>query len=224
MFFSRRLVFSSIVAMMALVALPQVAKAQPYVFGFSSTTDPADGRTQLSLNGGAIVLNSYDRGWYDTSGTHSPSNDNYGTGATHNTFFLFDLSSVGTSITSATMQFYNPTNGYLSPNLSETLEIHDISTSYASISAGTGGVGAYNDLGSGILYGAQTVSAADNGQVVTVTLNGSAVSALETARTGSAQWGAGAALLLAGSSAPEPGTLALLALGGAAAFVRRRRK
>jgi hypothetical protein len=196
------------------------------VFGFSANGSATDGNTQLSLNGGAFVLNSTNRGWYNNSGSNTTTNKNYiaGTvapGVTANNFFLFDLTSVGVPITSATLQLVNPATGYSSTNPTQTYTVYDVSTSFASISAGTGGVAAFNDFGSGGLYAIKSVSAADNGTTVAVGLNGSAVADLEAARTGSGQWGAGGTL--SASAAPEPGTFALLALGGLA-LVKRRRK
>jgi hypothetical protein len=54
----------------------------------------------------------------------------------------------------------------------------------ATLVAGTGGVAAYADLGSGVVYGSRTMTAADQGTVVEITLNPAAIAALNAA-TGS---------------------------------------
>jgi hypothetical protein len=210
----------------APVMLPQTAHAQPYVFGASQTRNPSDGNTRLSLNGGAIILNSIDRGWYSHLGFHSTLNDSYATGTQgtnqfHN-FFYFDLSGVSTSIISANLLLFNPSNGYNSPDSTGTYSIYDITTSEASMLGGTGGLGAYTDLDGGVLYGFQTVSANDNGQVVSVNLNGSALADLNT-QVGIGHWGTGGNLT-ASVAAPEPCTLALLGIGSVVGFACQRKR
>jgi len=134
-----------------------------------------------------ITLNATLSGWYDSTGSHVPANDNYFTGT--NTFdlhsyFVFDLSTVSGTITGATLRLYNPSadnnigDGYGgSPS---TLTIYDVSTSTATLAAfqgtgATGQTGIFTDLGSGTAYGSQGVSSTDNGQFVSVTLNAAAL-------------------------------------------------
>lgn len=140
-----------------------------------------------------ITLGATDQGWYDDSGSHTPGNVNYLVGVEgalsteYRNFFVFDTSSVVGTITSAKLRAYNIDSppgswfGFNSPNPSETWTLFDIVTSLAALTAGTGGLGAFGDLGSGTTYGSQSVSSADNGAFVEVTLNAAALSALNAA-------------------------------------------
>jgi large repetitive protein len=132
------------------------------------------------------TLNTTDSGWYDNTGFHNPSNQNYFTGDNSGSelrsFFTFDLSSIAPTVTSATLRLYNQAGvGYVSPNASETFNLFDVTTPIASLTAGTGGVGAFADLGMGISYGTRVVSAADNGTTIEFTLNAAAIAAINAA-------------------------------------------
>ena len=54
-------------------------------------------------------------------------------------------------------------------------------TSPGTLTSGAGGVAAYLDLGTGVGYGSRTYTTADQLQVLDVTLNASAVAALNGA-------------------------------------------
>ena len=133
-----------------------------------------------------MTLDAIDSGFYFANGRHSPSNENYLTGLftmEHRSFFVFDRSSVTDTITSATLRLFNPKvtqflNGYVSPDATEILNFYDVTTSAADITGNSAGLAGFADLGSGILYGARTVSASDNGTIVEIALNNSAVAAL----------------------------------------------
>ena len=139
-----------------------------------------------------VTLDHDDRGWYRSNGTHSPVNTNYTNGGIGNNeyrnFFVFDLSGVSGTILSAYLHLAMPNNGYRSPDSTETYRVQDVTTSIASLIAGTGGVAAFNDLGSGTVFGSQTVQNSDEGGFVDVTLNSSALTELNAA-TG--QWAVG---------------------------------
>jgi hypothetical protein len=137
-----------------------------------------------------VTINYSDRGWYTPDGNHTPSNVNYtvadfyidgsGSLASHN-FFVFNLASVTKPIASAKLALYVPGGtepGYSSPDPSENYELHDVATPIATLVAGTGGVATWDDLGSGVVYGSRTMTAADMGNVVEITLNSSAVAAM----------------------------------------------
>jgi hypothetical protein len=140
-----------------------------------------------------ITINATDRGQYDDSGSHTPSNLNYVVGddedesyILHRNFFVFDLSGVTQPIVSAQLSLYNPyidefNTGYDSTDATETYAVYDVSTGIASLTDGTAGVGAYTDLGSGTSYGSYVASAADNGTFVTFSLNAAGLSALNSA-------------------------------------------
>lgn len=144
-----------------------------------------------------VVINYTDSGWYLPTGLHRPSNINYIVGDNRGpscndcsndvrNFFVFNLSSVSQPIESAKLALYiyklipntGTDDGYKSGDPSENYELHDVVTSLSSLIAGTGGVAAHNDLGTGVVYGSRTMTAADIGSVVEITLNSNAIFAL----------------------------------------------
>jgi hypothetical protein len=138
-----------------------------------------------------------DAGWYQDSGMGHvgapPVNYIVGRVGTGNgyvqdrDFFVFDLSSLPAgSIVSATMSIYNPGysqgdpgNGFSGIN-SETLVLGSVAMDIGTLISGTGGVPAYNVLGSGTSWGTQTVSDADNGRYVSVSLNSTFINAADS--------------------------------------------
>jgi hypothetical protein len=88
-------------------------------------------------------------------------------------------------IASAKLALFVPSElagpGYNSPDPSENYELNDVTTSIATLVAGTGGAAAHADLGSGVVYGSRTMTAADMGTVVEITLNPAAIAALDSA-------------------------------------------
>jgi hypothetical protein len=133
-------------------------------------------------------LDATDHGWYDGAGEHFPDNVNYLVGDTlslgrdvHD-FFVFDLSGITRTITAAKLALTLPSAaGYNSGDPSENFELHDVTTSIPMLINGTGGVAAYADLGSGTVFGSRTITRADSGTVVEITLNSSGIAALDAA-------------------------------------------
>jgi hypothetical protein len=148
----------------------------------------------FSASAATLNVPAIDRGWYDITGSHNPFNDNYAVGddrgyglcgATtcfndYRNFFVFDLSGVTQPISSAKLALNVPLAAYESSDPSENYELHDVVTPIAALIDGTGGVAAHADLGSGVVYGSRTMTAADMESVVEITLNSSAVSALNS--------------------------------------------
>lgn len=150
----------------------------------------------LSATGQTFNVDVTDRGWYDETGFSDPSIiayiagdfrgsgcQNSGCSADIRDFFVFNLSSVPAPIASAKLALSVPPvvatpPGYSSADPSENFELHDVTTSISALLAGTGGVAAHTDLGSGIVYGNRSMSAADNGTVVEIPLNSAAVAAM----------------------------------------------
>ena len=144
----------------------------------------------------SVVIPYTDRGWYTDTGFHEVGNDNYFVGDERGpgcfpcssdirNFFVFNLAGVTQPISSAKLALVVPgplpVAGYNSPDTSENFELRDVVTSITALMNGTGGIAAHADLGDGVVYGSRTMTAADMGQVVEITLNSSAIAALDAA-------------------------------------------
>jgi hypothetical protein len=170
------------------------------------------GDVQLILNGGTPI-NASNTGWYQNAGlSNEPNGGNYITGLCSNcggpiyrSLLVFNIP-VGIPITSATLNINTYT--YDSTNPSELLTLWDVTTSLTTLEAGTGGISAYNDLGSGVFYGSRVYTAADQNNFETITLDAAAISAIQSDAGGS--FAIGGALDVS-SVVPEPSTFALLA-------------
>jgi hypothetical protein len=143
-----------------------------------------------AVAGPTIDLDAVDRGWYDEQGDHTPGNLNYIVGRSavnhqwHN-WFVFDLSSVAGQVQSLSLTLTVPAaNGYRSPDPSETYEMFDVTTDLDDLVNGTGGLGAFNDLASGVSYGTHVYTNSDRGLAVTMTLNAAAVADANSAGAG----------------------------------------
>jgi hypothetical protein len=113
-----------------------------------------------AVRAGTITIPALDSGWYQSDGTASAvNNQNYVAGVLPGSletrdFFVFDLTAATQTIIGAQLQAYNPSkavagdtsDGYSSPNVSDTFNPFDVSRSTAILSGRTGGVGAFNDL------------------------------------------------------------------------------
>ncbi len=144
------------------------------VFGYSAATN-------------AITVIETDHGQYRDDGFHDPSSVSNIVGSFSNTeyrnWFVFDLSGITDTITSATLRSYNPpgsTQGYQSSDPTETWSLYDVSTDVTALTDGTAGVSAFNDLGAGTSYGAYVASIADNGTYIEIALNSNALNDLNT--------------------------------------------
>lgn len=146
------------------------------------------------------IINYTVSGWWAENGFHQSSISNYVAGSFSppppagngkvNNFFVFDLTGVSGTITSAQLKLYNPDTepnnpnsgpGYTSPDPTETYMVFDVSTPISNLIAnGSGQVGIYNDLGSGTSYGSILMSTADNGKIVVIDLNANALAYLNS--------------------------------------------
>jgi hypothetical protein len=148
-----------------------------------------------SVSATTMIISQTDRGWYSPSGTEFSGNyivgDNRGDnpfGVTdHRNYFVFDLAGVTQPIISAKLALFVPSTatrpgpGFASSDPSENYELHDVVTSITSLINGTAGVAAYTDLGGGVVYGSRAMAAADQGSVIEIDLNSTAISALDAA-------------------------------------------
>lgn len=138
----------------------------------------------------AQLLTAIDQGGYDQFGFSDPTFTGYvagifDTNPEFRNFFVFDRSSVSGTFSSATLQIFNPAPspgfdvaGYVSLAASETYSLFDVTSNLTSLLNGS--ADAFSDLGSGTLFGSATVSAADNGQWVSISLNAAFLSALNS--------------------------------------------
>lgn len=138
----------------------------------------------------AISLSAVDSGWYQRSGFHISSNENYIVGnffgAFYHNWFAFDLSSVTDTIVGAKLRIFNPADGYKSNDATEFYELFDVTSDINDVRIthlpfSLQGIAIYNDLGSGTSYGGRLVSYADNNSMVEVTLNANAIADLNAA-------------------------------------------
>ena len=148
--------------------------------------------------GQTVTIATMHRGWYRADGLNDPANLNYITGnlgsnpptGPYRSFFAFNLTQVTNLIVSAELQLQNPVFGYNSEDSAEILGIFDVTTPFSSLTNGTGGTAAFNDLGSGVLFGSATVDDSMNyGFTVLVDLNANGIAALNAARGGVVAFG-----------------------------------
>jgi hypothetical protein len=208
-----------------------------------------------ALDANTLCIDATDRGYYfvNSAPPHFPDLTNYlarvsPPGDRTRSFFVFDLSAVNTAILTASLRLYNPGvaidghDGYYSANPSEIYTTYDVVTPIATLLAPpyAGGQPIYADLGSGVVYGSQVVTASDNGRFVTVPLNSDFIAG---ANSSSGLFAIGGAISsgqifgytgdfplsatqLVLTTVPEPSTIAILLAGaiGLLAYAWRRRR
>lgn len=178
---------------------------------------------------------STDSGWYDVNGFHDPNNTNYIVGdcsfgcgiSEFRDFFVFNLAGVSSNIVRATFSIEEPGFGYSSANPTETYTLFDYGGSIATLTAGTGGVTAFNDLGSGTMFGSQTTAFTASVMRFEIAFNAAGVAALNAAAGGNFAFGGANTTLdglgndeyIFGFSGLNAGRLVLAASGGDETYI-----
>jgi hypothetical protein len=221
---------ASAIAMASLFGMIQSANAaDSYIFGYSGL----NAGNRLNVNG-STFLSTIDSGWYNNSGAHDPSNTNYIVGSCcgaseFRNWFVFDISGLTSPVSSLSFDLYS----YSVTLTSGNYYVNDVSTSVSSLVGGTGGLAAFNDLGSGSNYGFNFYqSGTDSNQFHTINLNSAAVSSLNTSIAANAgTWALGGAFAAGNvpvppiNAVPEAETYAMMIAGlGLMGAIARRRK
>jgi autotransporter-associated beta strand protein len=154
-----------------------------YLFGYSGVTS---NEIQLRLTFGTnLVINSADRGWYNSSGNHTAGNPNYlvgedtpnDTNIYHN-FFVFNLPGLSGQLVDAQLLVNSYTDA--SPSGFETYQLYDVTNSITVLTNNaSGATGIYADLGSGVIYGGRNVYVSESGLTASIPLNESFLSAAQ---------------------------------------------
>ncbi len=198
------------------------------------------------------AVEAEDTGWYRDDGFHEIDNENYLTGifefaserSERNSFFVFDLSG-SSELSSATLRLSLPTDGYNSPDTVESFSLFEFGGDVTSLIDGTGGIGAFDDLGQGISFGSVDISQTDENSFVDIELNSDGVAFLNSSLGGTVAIGGSVTSLVstAGNeyvfgetdaglipiptlvtvAVPEPSSIAFIGLAFALATSRRRR-
>ncbi len=215
----------AIVAVAGLVAASGAsAVTNSYFLGYTPS-----GTQTLTING-SQVLRATDMGWYQNNGIGN-GGTNYIVGNCtvglcgdtqdfeYRDYFVFDLSGVKGPITSAVLSLGNPSNGFSGAPAIYTN--WDVTTAIPTLTSGGGGLAAYGDLGSGVLFASNSVGVADNGTQVSITLDAAGLAAITAAEGG--QFAIGGALA---NAVPEPAAWVMMLAGfsGLGAALRARRR
>jgi hypothetical protein len=113
--------------------------------------------------------------------------------------FVFDLTSVSSPITAATLKLYNPISGIDLANgyLGDATETYDLTSTSSSIADVLGnfadgsptGIGVFNSLGTGTSFATVTASAASNGKTINLNFNAAGLATLNSAIGGQVAFG-----------------------------------
>lgn len=215
----------------ALVATPANAA---YLFGFSEIVATFPFKEQLILNGSTLI-DADNAGWFYEDGTHEERNDNYAVGfdivadiegrtisGELRNFLGFSLASRTEEVTSASIRIELQSGDAGEPaadGLPAEWRLYDVFAEPDFRLAYSGATSIFDDLGTGMTYGAVTPTARSG--VVEVALNHSAIAAIN-ANLGR-RFVVGGKLTPTIAAVPEPTTWAMMLIGfGGMGFALRR--
>ena len=161
----------------------------------------------------AMTLTAIDQGWINggLGGFSAPALQNYATGRYAGnevrTYFIFELSNADV-FSSAKLQLAGL--GLLSDQGFETVTLFAVATDPSVLQAATGGMAAFDDLGSGTVFGSLDVTAAQAQGPQEFNLNPDALNAINNARGGLFAMGAAITSL---SSGPGDEVVNFVSLG-----------
>lgn len=196
-----------------------------YIFGSTNDHTPnflivttSTGSVTLGTDTNEINPSTNNQGWWSVADINFNDNDNFIAADPFtqpqdliNDFFTFDITSLaGQTVTGITLNIQNP--GF---NTEAALySVFDVSTDALTLNAKANNpnTAIYNDLGSGTLYGSQLIPLVNDPEYF-IALNATAISDLQAAiDTGSTFFSTGGTIYPS-VDAPEPGSVALFALG-----------
>jgi len=202
-------------AILILLPLSAYAGYSNAVFAFShNTSDPVLILTDTASNQYRISVNA---GWINEIGSSNGGGSNNwitgvcgssdscgGSDLNYNSFYTFDVP-VGVVFSAATLVSPVDSNGVISQNSTVPFTMYDYTGLISALA--TGSVAAFNDLGSGDVYGSRLFSSADNGTTVSIALNAAALADINAAA--GSQFALGASV----SAVPIPAAFWLLGSG-----------
>ncbi len=133
-----------------------------------------------------VILNPVDRGLYTQFGSHTPSNTFYavgqftdGIGQELRNFFVYDLSGIEGTIVDAKLGY--EFSSLISPEGFEDYELYDVTTPINQLVSGSAGEFAFDDLGTGELYGTHRFFDSQGNDPFEISLTPSAIDSLNNA-------------------------------------------
>jgi len=131
----------------------------------------------LPAQAALISFDSIDTGWYAENGAHPVNSSNIWTGLDNkgvirNSFFNFDVSSLGAVVISSARLLISSNGVYRSPDLSETVQFRGVD----GVPGNGFSSGIYSDLESGTLYGELDVFGTNKQAMPDVAVNLSSLS------------------------------------------------
>jgi autotransporter-associated beta strand protein len=159
--------------------------------------------TVLNAPGATVTINSTDRGWYDATGAHSPSNPNYiagenASGTEFHNWFVFNIPQFSGTIVQAELLV----NAFQmqGTNTQETYVLRHVSTAIAPLVAGGAGLTAiYDDLAAGPVYSVRNLLKVEENQRAIIPLNLTFINDATAAAGGQLALGGSVASLIPGN-------------------------